>query len=119
MVASDHDLVVVGQRAPFDPLAVDEHAVEAAVVEHAQPIGLAHDQRVPARHGWVIEADIGGQAATDPRPLALQREHDDVAVRGAVGEVLTRLVQALADLFEPGAILDHPTTRRRRSSAPS
>ena len=34
-VAADDDLVAVGQRAPLDALAVDEHAVEAAVVEHA------------------------------------------------------------------------------------
>ena len=80
VVAADHDLVAVGERAPLDPLAVDEHAVEAAVVEHAQAVRLADDQRVAARHGRVVEADVGGQAAADPRPLALQRERDDVAV---------------------------------------
>src|SRR5437660_1662748 len=36
VVAADHDLVAVGQRAPLDALAIDEHAVEAAVVEDAQ-----------------------------------------------------------------------------------
>ena len=71
VVAADHDLVAVGQRAPLHALAVDEHAVEAAIVEHAQPVGLADDQRVAAGDGRVVEADVGGQAAADPGPLAL------------------------------------------------
>ena len=78
MVAPDHDLVAIGQGAPLDPLAVDEHAVEAAVVEHPQAVGLAHDQRVAAGHGGVVEADVSRQAAPDPGPLALEREGDDV-----------------------------------------
>ena len=106
MMAADHDLVAVRQRAPFHPLAVDEHAVEAAVVEHAQAVGLAHDQRVPARDGRVVEADVGGQAAADPSPLALEREGDDVVVVGAVGEVLAGLVEPVAQLVEPALILD-------------
>ena len=35
-VAADLELVAVGERRPLDPLAVDEEAVEAAVVECAQ-----------------------------------------------------------------------------------
>src|SRR3954469_11712571 len=72
-IAPDDDLVAVAQHAPLDALAVDEHAVEAPVVEDPHAIGLAHDQRVPARHGRVVEADVGREAATDPRPLALER----------------------------------------------
>src|ERR1039457_7465296 len=69
-VAPDDDLVAVAQDLAFHPRAVDEHAVEAAVVEQAHAIWLAHDQRVPARDGRVIEAQIRGQAAPDARPLA-------------------------------------------------
>src|SRR3954452_9411067 len=71
-VAPDDDLVAVGQDAPLDALAVDEHAVQAAVVEDAHAVGLAHDQRVPARHGRVVEADVGREAAPHARPLALE-----------------------------------------------
>ena len=106
MVAADHDLVAVGQRAPLDPLAVDEHAVQASIVEHAQAVRLADDQRVAARHGRVVEADVGGEAAPDPRPLALQRERDEVVARGAVGEVLARLVEPVTDLGQPLAVVD-------------
>src|SRR3954462_11311628 len=72
-IAPDDDLVAVAQHAPLDALSVDEHAVEAPVVEDPHAIGLAHDQRVPARHGRVVEPDVGREAATDPRPLALER----------------------------------------------
>src|SRR4051812_12364235 len=48
-VAPDDDLVAVRQHAPFDALAVDEDAVQAAVVEDAHAVRLAHDQRMPAR----------------------------------------------------------------------
>src|SRR3954453_14961154 len=72
-IAPDDDLVAVAQHAPLDALAVDEHAVEAPVVQDPHAIGLAHDQRVPARHGRVVEPDVGREAATDPRPLALER----------------------------------------------
>jgi hypothetical protein len=46
VMTSDDDLITVGERAPFNALTVDEHAVEAAVVQYAQPIGLAHDERM-------------------------------------------------------------------------
>ena len=58
---------------PFvDALTVDEHAVEAAVVEQPHAVRLAHYQGVTARDGRVVEADVGGEAAPDPRPLARQ-----------------------------------------------
>src|SRR5579862_1179786 len=60
-VAPDDDLVPVAERAAVDAGAVDEHAVEAAVVEQPHPVGLAHDQRVPARDGGVVEAHVGRQ----------------------------------------------------------
>jgi hypothetical protein len=89
-VASDDDLVAVGQHAPLDPLAVDEHAVQAAVVQHADAIRLADDQRVAPRHRRVVEAHVRGQAAPDPRPLALERR-DAHAARLLPGQVLAVL----------------------------
>jgi len=78
VVAADHDLVAVGERAPLDALAVDEHAVQGAVVQHPQAVGLAHDQRVAARDGGIVEADVSREAAPDPGPLADEREGDDL-----------------------------------------
>ena len=98
-VAADDDLVAVGQRAPLDPLAVDEHAVEAAVVEHAHAVGLAHDQRVAARDGRVVEAHVGGEAAADPRPLARSAARPP-SVALLEGEVLPGLGDQAARLVE-------------------
>src|SRR6202012_3020855 len=78
VMAADHDLVTVGERAPLHPLAVDEHAVEAAVVEHPQAGRLADDQRVAPGDGGVVEANVGGQAAPDAGPLARERVGGDV-----------------------------------------
>src|SRR5579862_1184048 len=58
-VAPDDDLVAVAQHASVDARAVDEHAVEAAVVEQAHTVGVAHDQGVTARDGRVVEAQVG------------------------------------------------------------
>src|ERR1700682_480199 len=69
-IAPDDDLIAVAQDLAFHPRAVDEHAVEAAVIEQADTVRLAHDQCVPARDGRIIEAQVGGQAAPDARPLA-------------------------------------------------
>src|SRR5579884_34730 len=104
-VATDHDLVAVGQRAPLDALAVDEHAIQAAVIEDPQPVRLAHDQRVPARDGRIVEADVRGEAPPDPRPLALERVRDHILLVVAVGEVLARVGEPLAELIEPAAIV--------------
>ena len=80
---------------PVDARAVDEHAVEAAVVEQPHAVGLAHDQRVAARDGRVVEAQVGGEAAADARPLARQRDRAQLAAL-LVDEVLARLLDALA-----------------------
>jgi hypothetical protein len=94
-VAPHDDLVAVGQRTPLDALAVDEDAVERPVVQDPDAVGLAHDQRVPARHRRVVEAHVGGQAAPDPRPLLAQGE-DPHAAAVLVGQVLARLRDLLA-----------------------
>src|SRR5919108_2020962 len=103
-VAPDDDLVAVGQDTPLDALAVDEHAVEAAVVEDAHAVGLAHDQGVPPRDRRVVEADVGGQAAAHPGPLALERRHPDVA--GLVpGQVLAGFAEHRASPGDQGLAL--------------
>ena len=108
-VAADDDLVAVLQRAPLDALAVDEHAVEAAVVEHAHAVGLAHDQRVAARDGRVVEAHVGGEAAADPRPLARERRRRGrCRRRGRRGTRRARRARSRA-----------AATSARRSSSPS
>src|SRR5271167_1225582 len=79
-VAPHDDLVAVLQGLPVDAGAVDEHAVEAAVVEQAHTVGMAHDQRVAAGYGGVVEAHVRHQAAPDAGPLACQRDHSLLAV---------------------------------------
>src|SRR5436190_14309788 len=89
-MAADENLVAVLESVPLDPLAVDEYAVQAAVVEDAHPVGLAHHERVTARHRRVVEAQVGGERAPDARRLARQGDdHDTVAA--VVCEVLARL----------------------------
>ena len=75
-VAAHHDLVAVGQRRPLDAPPVHVHAVERPVVEDPHAVGLGDDQRMAPRDGRVVEADVGGQRAADPRPFARYR-HDD------------------------------------------
>jgi hypothetical protein len=45
---SDHDRVAVGERGLADPLAVDEDAVEAAIVEQHGLAAAVNDHRVAA-----------------------------------------------------------------------
>ena len=58
----------------LDPRAVHEHAVEAAIVEHPDAVGLTHDQGMAARDGRVVEAHVRREAAPHARPLACQRD---------------------------------------------
>jgi len=70
-----------------------------------RPSGWRTNQRVAARDGGIVEADVSREAAPDPGPLADEREGDDLVAR-AVGDVLTRLVQAAAQFPEPAPVLD-------------
>jgi hypothetical protein len=99
--AADRDLVAVAQGLQLHLGAVDEDAVEAAVVEHAQLLaGLGDDQRVAARDGRVVEADIGVLAAADPGPAAFDREGlDPLAV--VVDEVVAVARQGVGGGFQP------------------
>src|SRR3954469_18548080 len=113
-VAPDDDLVAVGQDPPLDALAVDEHAVEAAVVQDPHSVRPAHDQRVPARHGRVVEADVRRKAAPHPRPLVLQRGDLHAPALGP-RQVLTRLPDHLARAGEKRRAL----LRRRLVAGPA
>src|SRR4051812_18767992 len=115
-VTADRDLVAVLERAPLDPPAVDEDAVERAVVEHARAVGLVDDERVAPGDRRVVEAHVGGQRAADPRPLALHR-NDLVAGAVREDEVLARDRQALARLGdERGRLLAGRRGGRRRGN---
>ena len=102
-VAADDDLVAVGEQLRDDALAVDEHAVEAAVVEHAHAVGLGDQHRMAARDGRILEAQVGRQAAADPHRVA---GHGDRA--------------HLAGVMEDEVAARCPRSRRgrRRSASP-
>ena len=101
VVAADADLVAVRQRAPLDAVSVDEHAVEASVVEHAHPVDVADDQRVAAGDGRVVEAHVRGEAPTDPRPFARQWNDDDL-VLVLEAQVLAGLAEDCRGVEQPG-----------------
>ena len=100
----------MGERAPLDALAVDEDAVEAAVVEHADAVDAADDERVAARDRGVVEAHVRREPATDPRPLAGQRDDDDLLaileaeVLARVGEERGRVGQPRRELALPRGV---------------
>ena len=101
VVAPDRELVAVAQGAPLDEFAVEDDAVEAAVVEDAQVLALLpDDQGVAAGDGRVVEADVGHGAAADPSPAQLEPERLDRVV--AEHQVAARLGDRLAGLGEPG-----------------
>jgi hypothetical protein len=103
--AADRDLLAVAQLVHVDPLAADEHAVQAAVVEDAGVAVLDVDQRVAARDGRVVEADLGRQAAADSRHPAAQLD-DAQAATVVVGEVVAVVLERAARLGEPARVLD-------------
>ena len=71
----DFMLLSVVELVPVHPFAVQENAVQAAVVKYAHPARLAMKQGVTARHRRVVEADVRGQATADPRPSLLQCDY--------------------------------------------
>src|SRR6185295_280992 len=80
-VTADLELVAVLKWRPLDPLAVDEQAVQAAIVEGAQLVfGSADDQSMSARNGRVVELDIGRAAATDPVPAIVELDDHGLVV---------------------------------------
>src|SRR4051794_21275399 len=58
--------VAVAQRAALHPLAVDVGAGGAVLVDDLDgAVGPGQEQRVAARDGAVLEADVGGVATAD------------------------------------------------------
>src|SRR3954447_6903181 len=99
-VLADLQLVAVLDRRRLDPLAVDEGAVEAALVLDPEAAPLADEQRVLARHGHVVEEDVAVGGASDHRALAGRPER------------LARAAAARAD-DECGALEPHLLRARR------
>src|SRR5215211_6398127 len=99
--AADRDLVAVLELGELDPLAVPEHSVQAAIVEDASgSVVLAVEQRVAARHRWVVEPHVGREAAADPGPAVLQG-NDPHALVVLEREIVALPDQGLAGLLEP------------------
>jgi hypothetical protein len=112
-VAADEDLVSVLQGTPLHAPAVDVDAVERAVVEDPDAALLVGDQRVAARDGGVVEADVGGERAADARPLAADRDDVDAPVL-LEGEIAAGAAEPGPRLLEPGRRLG-PRGHRARA----
>src|ERR1041384_6327612 len=75
LVFADLELVAVlepGRR--FDPAAVQERAVEAALVLDEQAVVLLDEDGVLTRDGDVVEEDVAVGRAADRRALSLRQE---------------------------------------------
>ena len=101
LVFADLQLVAVGEAPRLDALAVDVGAVERAAVVQVPVAAAAHEQRVVARDGDVVEEDRRVGAPSDRHALAVDREAlagataagaDDErrGVRGDLGDVERR-----------------------------
>jgi hypothetical protein len=100
--AADRQLVAVLQPPPLDRLAVEKDPVEAAIVQDPQaPAGLGDDQGVAARDAGVVEAQVGGDAAADPGPAALDREDDDLAAVVLPGQIVALPREQVPSLLQP------------------
>src|SRR5436190_18363361 len=78
--APDDDLVAVLELVPVHPLAVQEHSIEAAVVQHTHAAVLAMQQSMPPRDRGIVEPDVRREAAPDPGPPFLQGDHSNAVV---------------------------------------
>src|SRR5689334_6664723 len=75
---AEADLVAVAQHGLADADAVDDHAVEAAVVEDHDIVAAAGDDGVAAGHGQVLEHHVrAGRAAHVDRVVG-DLDHDDL-----------------------------------------
>src|SRR3954462_7599736 len=98
LVLADLQLVAVLEAVGLDAAAVDVGAVERPEVVEVEVAAAAHEQRVVARDGDVVEEDVGVGPAPDRHAVAREREalphapaagadDQDGAVRGGVVEV--------------------------------
>src|SRR5205085_12172595 len=75
---AERDRVAVAQHGLGHALAVDAHAVEAAVVPQRHVGAAAGDHGVPAPDRPVLVHDVGRLAAADPQAPLPDRDHDDL-----------------------------------------
>src|SRR5437763_906117 len=73
LVLADLQLVAVLQAVRLDPPAVDVGAVERAEVVEVQVAAAAHEQRMVAGDGDVVEEDVGVRPAADAHAVAVER----------------------------------------------
>src|SRR2546423_4539286 len=74
LVFADLKLVAVLEPARVHALPVDVGAVQRSEVVEVVVGAAAHDHGVVARHGHVVEEDVGVGAPAHAEPLGLQRE---------------------------------------------
>src|SRR3954451_12435101 len=123
LVLADLELVAVLERlGGLDPLAVEERAVEAALVLDVEVVVALDQDGVRSRDGHVVEEDVAVGRTADRRALALREEvlsgaaaarsHDQrgplrpevlEAERGLLVDVLGRVAHRL---FRAGLALD-------------
>src|SRR4051812_26019231 len=111
----DLELVAVLETVRVHALAVHVGAVERARVVEQPVAAAAHERRVLARDGDVVEEDVGLRRAPDRHPLARERERlPDPAAAGADHEraALGGDVADVDRLELAGLVVDH--VRRRR-----
>src|SRR4051794_8297841 len=92
---AERDRVAVAQGRLADALAVDVHAVHAAVVEQDDLALAAGDHGMAPGDGAVLEHDVGGDPAAEAQRALADRDHDDLAAVpdrevGAGGKLLRR-----------------------------
>src|SRR3954454_23390619 len=71
---ADLQLVAVLQPVRLDPVAVHVGAVERAQVVEVEVAAAAHEQRVVARDGDVVEEDARVGPPADRHPVGVERE---------------------------------------------
>src|SRR3954452_2190969 len=74
LVLADLQLVAVLEAVRVDPTAVHVGSVERSRVVQVPRVGSAHQHRVVARDGDVVEEDLRLRRAPDRQPLAGERE---------------------------------------------
>src|SRR2546423_12317964 len=73
-VFADLELVAVPEIGPLDPLAVDERAVQAALVLELPALAVLREDGVLAGHGDVVEEDGALGRPSDRRRAVLEGE---------------------------------------------
>src|SRR4029079_11639219 len=72
------DLVAVGESRPPDALAVDDDAVQAAVVEHDHDLAASGDDGVAPRYGQVLEHDVGRGGTAEAEGPGADADDDEL-----------------------------------------